>query len=61
MNRLRRGERAKIPQRVGLHLVAARYGTTPAAVREWPADDYMDALHFLTLTNPMGGGGGKDR
>jgi hypothetical protein len=32
------------------HLVAARYGTTPEAVRSWPADDYLDACNFLKVT-----------
>jgi hypothetical protein len=30
--------------------VAARYGTTPEAVRRWPADDFRDACHFLGVT-----------
>lgn len=33
-----------------LHLVAARYGQTPEAVRSWPADDFFDALNFLSVT-----------
>lgn len=33
------------------HLVAARYGTTPARVRSWPVDDFLDAVHFLEVTS----------
>lgn len=41
----------RIPLRLGAHLIAARYGTTAAAVRDtWPADDYLDALAFLGVT-----------
>jgi hypothetical protein len=36
--------------RVLYHVIAARYATTPAAVRAWPADDFLDALHFLGVT-----------
>jgi hypothetical protein len=42
-----RGEPASIPHRLGYHLVAKAYGTTPEAVRDWPADDYLDAREFL--------------
>ena len=45
-----RGERTGIPDRMAIHLVAARYGTTPAAVREWPADDFIDAWNLLGAT-----------
>jgi hypothetical protein len=31
-------------------MVAARYGTTPDRVREWPADDFLDAMNFLEVT-----------
>lgn len=50
MRRIGRGDPATIPDRLGFHLVAAAYGTTPAAVREWPADDYLDAKAFLGVT-----------
>lgn len=39
-----------MPHRALVHMVAARYGTTPEAVREWPADDFLDACNFLPLT-----------
>jgi len=48
--RAARGERARLPPRVLYHVVAARYGTTPEAVREWPYDDYADAIRFLEVT-----------
>lgn len=42
---------ARVPLRLGVHLVAAHYGTTPERVREtWPADDYLDALAMLGVT-----------
>jgi hypothetical protein len=44
------GERTVMPLRVQYHMVAARYGTTPDAVREWPADDFLDAIEFLAVT-----------
>lgn len=49
------GERTRLPSRVMFHIVAATYGTTPAAVRAWPADDFLDAVAFLQLTAPSGG------
>ena len=55
MARYQRGERTRLPFRVQVHLVAARYGTTPEAVRAWPAGDFRDALSFLAIT------GGHDR
>jgi hypothetical protein len=44
------GTATRLPFRVKVHMVAARYGTTPEAVRDWPADDFMDALAFLEVT-----------
>lgn len=44
------GEKAKLPVRVLYHLVAARYGSTPEKVRDWPADDFVDAVAFLGVT-----------
>lgn len=41
----------KFPARVLVHMVAARYGTTPEGVRDWPADDFFDAVAFLGVTN----------
>ena len=40
-----------LPFRVKCHLVAARYGTTPERVREWPADDFLDAVSLLGVTS----------
>jgi hypothetical protein len=45
-------EPGPVPFRLGVHLVAARYGTTPDDVRAWPADDYADAVAFLEVTAP---------
>lgn len=45
-----RGEPVRLPLRVLFHVVAATYGTTPAAVRDWPADDFSDAVSFLVVT-----------
>jgi hypothetical protein len=50
MVRYAEGARTRLPMRLRVHLVAARYGTTPAAVREWPADDFLDAMSFLGVT-----------
>lgn len=44
------GKPVTFPRRVLYHLVAARYGTTPDAVRSWPTDDFMDAVSFLGVT-----------
>lgn len=41
----------KLPFRVQVHMVAALYGQTPEQVRTWPADDFMDALNFRTVTD----------
>lgn len=47
---LREGEQAVIPYRLAVHMVAARYGTTPVRVRDWPADDFSDAVNMLSVT-----------
>ena len=44
------GARVRLPLRVQVHMVAARYGTTPDEVRDWPADDFMDAMSMLEIT-----------
>lgn len=46
------GRGGPVPFRLAVHLVAARYGTTPARVRAWPADDFADALNMLEATAP---------
>jgi hypothetical protein len=43
-----------MPPRVLYHIVAARYATTPAVVRAWPADDFLDAIAFLGVTGERG-------
>jgi hypothetical protein len=47
------GEAARLPFRVQVHMVAARYGTTPERVRAWPADDFMDAMNCLGVTGDV--------
>lgn len=50
MARYTEGDRVRFPYRVQVHMVAARYGTTPDKVRDWPADDFMDALNYYPVT-----------
>lgn len=50
MLRYQEGEGTRFPLYVRMHMVAARYGTTVAAVREWPADDYVMAENLLPIT-----------
>lgn len=50
MARFRQGERASFPLWVRVHLVAARYGQTPAQVRDWPADDFYAACSLMEIT-----------
>lgn len=52
LRRYAAGRRARVPFRFAVHLIAARYGTSPAAVRAWPAGDYLDALTMLPYTAP---------
>lgn len=51
MMRYADGQPTRLPFRVEVHIVAARYGQTPAQVRAWPADDFKDALNFLQVTH----------
>ncbi|HEV8282350.1 MAG TPA: hypothetical protein VGQ02_10845 [Candidatus Limnocylindrales bacterium] len=48
---LARGENASLPFRLQVHMVAARYGRSPADVRRWPASDFLDALTMLPATS----------
>ena len=50
MIRYAAGEPARLPFRVMVHIVAARYGQTPERVRSWPADDFLDAMNALGVT-----------
>ena len=52
MLRFAEGATVRLPFRVQVHMVAAVYGQTPEAVRAWPADDFMDALNYRTVTVP---------
>ena len=51
MLRYREGATVRLPFRVQVHMVAALYGQSPESVRAWPADDFMDALNFRTVTD----------
>jgi hypothetical protein len=48
--RYQAGKRTRLPPDVLVHLVAARYATTPDAVRAWPADDFLRATLYLEVT-----------
>jgi hypothetical protein len=50
VRRIGRGEPSRLPIRYEVALVAAAHGTSPEDVRDWPADDYHDALAMLPLT-----------
>jgi hypothetical protein len=41
----------RLPFRVQVHMVAVLYGQSPAQVRAWPADDFMDAMNFRIATD----------
>lgn len=53
MKRIQRGEQARLPLEAQIHIVAARYGQTPAQVREWPADDFLAAVTYLGVTGAI--------
>lgn len=44
------GKGVVFPHDVNVHLVAARYGRSPAEVRQWPADDFLRAVSLLGVT-----------
>lgn len=48
--RYQAGTPTRLPHRVQIHLVAARYGQSPEQVRDWPADDFIDACQLLGVT-----------
>ncbi len=50
MYEISQGNPAALPPNVLYHVVAARYGTTPAAVRAWPVDDFFLATELLRIT-----------
>lgn len=50
MRKYGRGEHSRLPYRIQLQLVAARYGQSPEAVAEWPADLFLDAVQCLGIT-----------
>lgn len=49
VRRYTEGTRTRLPVRLSVHLVAQSYGQTPASVREWPADDFLDALNLIGI------------
>lgn len=51
MLRIRQKVSGPVPLGLLVHLVAARYGQSPDAVREWPADDFSDACNYLGVTD----------
>lgn len=51
--RYARHERTVLPYRIARQLVAARYGTTPGRVDDWPADDYADAVACLDVSGVL--------
>jgi len=59
VRRIAAGKRSSLRGELALHMVAAAYGQSPAAVRSWPAADYLNALEYLpatrTISVPMGG------
>lgn len=48
--RYQEGTATRLPLRARIHMVAARYATTPDEVREWPVDDFLDAMNLLGVT-----------
>lgn len=44
------GKPTRLPPRVTTHLVAAAYGQSVEDVRDWAADDFMDAMNLLEYT-----------
>jgi hypothetical protein len=44
------GDPVRLPNRVNVHIIAARYGMSLEEVRDMPADDFLDALNFLGVT-----------
>lgn len=45
------GVPVRLPFKVQVHMVAVLYGQTPEAVRQWPADDFLDALNYRLVTD----------
>lgn len=50
MLRYKEGEAVNFPFAVRVHLVASRYGQSPAQVREWPASDFLVACRLLEIS-----------
>lgn len=54
------GEPTRLPYRVVRHVVAATYGTSPARVDRWPADDVLEAVKLLPMTRLVTFGGRRE-
>jgi hypothetical protein len=52
MHRWASGKAARIPMDALVHHIARRYGQTPAAVRDWPADDFLMAAAYDPFLSP---------
>jgi hypothetical protein len=52
------GKTGRIPFDALVHHIARRYGQTPAAVREWPADDFLKAAAYDPFLTPRTTGRG---
>lgn len=37
-------------------MIAERFRISPQEVKEWPAEEVLEALAYLQLTKPKGGG-----
>lgn len=49
MRQIARGEPAPLPTRYQLVRVAHAWQTTVDEVRDWPADDFADAVNLLPM------------
>lgn len=47
---MREGQPTRLPYRVARVMVAARHGTSPAAVDGWPVGDFLDARNMLDVS-----------
>lgn len=55
-----RGKKATLRGELAVHMVASAYGQSPEAVREWPAEDYLNALEFLPAVRTVSIPGGDE-
>ena len=50
MLRYKEGQAVNFPFDVRVHLVASRYGQSPAQVREWPVGVFLVACKLLEIS-----------